>query len=200
MSLQFSLRKILVTSYSTNLEHVEKQFFLFSKHWFKRPFDFCLASLRWCHWQTRWFRKNHAKTKVLQIKMHPTNRLILSTMPRTGIVIVAPSNKLLDKTKPSAAKAQPEALFNKVMATGMSAPPTCGSETADNVFLICACWMLGKVQHVFPNGSLMVTYHGKEWKITLNEPKGFLWEKSKNGNICHFCVACCLPTLYLLHL
>ena len=110
-----------------------KNIFLFSKHWFKRPFDFCLASLCWYHWQTRWFRKNHAKTKVLQIKMHPTNTLILSTMPRTGIVIVAPSNKLLDKTKPSAAKAQPEALFNKVMATGMSAPPTCGSETVDNV-------------------------------------------------------------------
>ena len=107
--------------------------FLSSKHWFKRPFDFCLASLCWCHWQTRWFRKNHAKTRVLQIKMHPTNTLILSTMPRTGIVIAAPSNKLLDKTKPSAAKAQPEALFNKVMATGMSAPPTCGSETVDNV-------------------------------------------------------------------
>mmetsp|Transcript_46068 Transcript_46068/g.73111 ORF Transcript_46068/g.73111 Transcript_46068/m.73111 type:complete len:200 (+) Transcript_46068:733-1332(+) len=33
-------------------------------------------------------------------------------------------NKLLESTKPSAAKAQPDALFSRVMATGMSAPPT----------------------------------------------------------------------------
>ena len=61
------------------------------------------------------------------------NTLILSTMPTMRILTVAPSNKLLDKTKPSAAKAQPEALFNKVMATGMSAPPTCGGETVNDV-------------------------------------------------------------------
>jgi hypothetical protein len=38
------------------------------------------------------------------------------------------SSKLLESTKPSAAKAQPEALFSKVMATGMSAPPTCDAD------------------------------------------------------------------------
>ena len=38
-----------------------------------------------------------------------------------------PRSKLFDKTKPSAARAQPEALFSKVMATGMSAPPTCNN-------------------------------------------------------------------------
>ena len=35
------------------------------------------------------------------------------------------SGRLLESTKPSAVRAQPEALFRRVMATGISAPPTC---------------------------------------------------------------------------
>lgn len=95
---------------------------------------------------------------LLQLKKTTNNTLIqCQQCQRPQILIVAPSNKLLDKTKPSAAKAQPEALFNKVMATGMSAPPTCGGETVNDVldWRMLDVWEKNET-NILPNGGLML--------------------------------------------
>ena len=179
MNLQFSLRKILVTSYSTNLEHVEKHFFVFKT--------------------TIWFLFGVA------VLMSLTNKVIQEKpCQNKSVANQNASNQYTDSIN-NAKDRNPNCCAQQ-QVVGQNETFSRQSPTRSTVQQSNGHWHVGtthlrkwncrqclrfahvgcleKVKNMCPNGSLMVTYHGKEWKITLNEPKGVLWQKSKNGNIC----------------